>query len=64
MSINYSLSLITVLLILDEAKANYKSLPNQGLLKNIRESKFRKPRSSFNLRFKLTKDENCEMVIF
>ena len=32
--------------------------------KNIEESKFRKTRSSFNLRFKLTKDENCEMVIF
>ena len=30
----------------------------------IRESKFRKPRPSFNLRFKLTKDENCEMIFW
>ena len=30
----------------------------------VKESKFRKTRSSFNLRFKLTKDKNCEMVIF
>ena len=31
---------------------------------NIRESKYRKRRPSFNLRLKLTKDENCEMLIF
>ena len=35
-----------------------------NLSESIRESKFQKRRPSFNLRFKLTKDENCEMVIF
>ena len=41
-----------------------KNLDQLTTSKNIRESKFRKRRPSFNLRFKLTKDENCEMVIF
>ena len=41
-----------------------KNLIQPTTTKNIRESKFRKRRPSFNLRFKLTKDENCEMVIF
>ena len=40
------------------------NLDQPTTLKNIKERKFRKTRSYFNLRFKLTKDENCEMVIF
>ena len=35
-----------------------------NMLQGKKESKFRKRRPSFNLRFKLTKDKNCEMVIF
>ena len=45
-------------------KEMFKNLGQPTTSKNIRESKFQKRRPSFNLRFKLTKDENCEMVIF